>query len=326
MRVLNLQKSPEKKTDWYYSTLVQAAANLPAAYSLEQYRGAIRDQGESGFCHSFAGAAAKNIHEYKEKGYRQDLSPLFIAKNVKAIDSFKNEEGSDILSVCKALISEGTMQETEYPFDRYRVGSLAFPAYTGTAARYKIKGYARLATVGDIKQALYMGKPVLLGIQCTREIYDVSKADPFIKLPERIVSIGGHAICVVGYDDGLQHDGRTGFLRIQNSWGTEWGDNGLAWLPYDYLTYTTKDTGARFLFMDAYTMVDLENDPIRETVIKMRIGDRSVEVNGDAQEWDVPPAIMGDRTMVPLRYVAELLGYAVHWDEQTKTVTLIKEG
>jgi hypothetical protein len=38
-------------------------------------------------------------------------------------------------------------------------------------------------------------------------------------------SLGGHAFILVGYN-------QVGFL-VQNSWGTEWGDNGFATLPYD---------------------------------------------------------------------------------------------
>ena len=38
-------------------------------------------------------------------------------------------------------------------------------------------------------------------------------------------AIGGHAFCLVGYND-------VGFL-VQNSWGPEWGSKGFATLPYD---------------------------------------------------------------------------------------------
>ena len=52
---------------------------------------------------------------------------------------------------------------------------------------------------------------------------------------------GGHAIVVTGFDDDkeiVNHNcGHVtkGAIRIRNSWGTNWGDNGYGWLPYDYV-------------------------------------------------------------------------------------------
>ena len=102
MRKLNLQKSPESNKDWYVSTILKSATSLPKSVTLKEYCGMIRDQGAAGLCHSFAGAALKNIQEYKEKGYKQNLSPLYLAKEVKSIDGKPNTEGSNLLRVCKA--------------------------------------------------------------------------------------------------------------------------------------------------------------------------------------------------------------------------------
>lgn len=327
-RPLTLNKSPESPRDWHVHTVLRAAVKLPDKVDLSSLCGPIRDQGDAGFCHSFAGAALKNVQEHQEKRYAMNLSPLYLARRVKQIDSFAGQEGSDLLSVCKALMDTGAVQEVQDPFERYVPGSLAFPPYTGNGYAYKIKNYARCTETAEIKQALSLGKPVLLGIQCTPEIYDVDQNDPYIPLPDKLVSIGGHAVLIVGYDDTLTHDGHKGHFEIQNSWGTEWGDNGFGWIPYDYIEYRTKDYGARFLFMDAFCAVDLENDPIRETVIEMTINDNTVLVNGKPETWDQAPVIdpQSWRTLVPLRDVAELLGYGVLWDEKRKKITLVKEG
>lgn len=327
-RPLTLNKSPESPRDWHVHTVLRAASKLPEKADLSGLCGPVRDQGDAGFCHSFAGAALKNVQEHMEKRYAMNLSPLFLAKTVKEIDGKPNEEGSDLLSVCKALCSAGTVQEVNYPFDQYQPGTLRFPAYTGNGYPYKIKNYARCTEVEEMKQALALGKPVLLGFQCTKEIYDVDAQDPFIPLPDKLVSIGGHAVLVVGYDDTLTHDGHTGFFRIQNSWGTDWGESGFGWISYDYLNYRTKDYGARFLFMDAFTTIDLENDPIRETVIEMTIGSKDVLVNGEHRELSQAPIIDPEtwRTLLPVRDTFELAGFAVLWDEKGKKITLVKEG
>ncbi len=44
---------------------------------------------------------------------------------------------------------------------------------------------------------------------------------------------GGHAICLVGYNDSLDTPDGKGAFRLINSWGTNWADNGYAWITYD---------------------------------------------------------------------------------------------
>ena len=41
---------------------------------------------------------------------------------------------------------------------------------------------------------------------------------------------------------------------------------------------------------------------------------------------DVTPVIQNDRTMLPLRYVAEALGADVQWDAKTRTARFTKDG
>ena len=46
-----------------------------------------------------------------------------------------------------------------------------------------------------------------------------------------------------------------------------------------------------------------------------------VFLNGTKLEFDVPPQIIDDRTMVPMRKIFESLGAVVSWDETTRTAT-----
>ncbi len=59
-----------------------------------------------------------------------------------------------------------------------------------------------------------------------------------------------------------------------------------------------------------------------KTEIKMTIGDMNGYVNGVAKALDAAPIIRQNRTMLPVRFVAENLGAAVAWDGATSTATL----
>lgn len=50
-------------------------------------------------------------------------------------------------------------------------------------------------------------------------------------------------------------------------------------------------------------------------------GDIKVLLNGRELSFDVPPQIIGDRTMVPLRVIFEELGADVEWNGEKQTVT-----
>ena len=45
---------------------------------------------------------------------------------------------------------------------------------------------------------------------------------------------------IIGYDDSR---GEKGAVRLQNSWGTSFGDKGYAWVAYDTLEKLVEGTG-----------------------------------------------------------------------------------
>lgn len=50
----------------------------------------------------------------------------------------------------------------------------------------------------------------------------------------------------------------------------------------------------------------------------------SVFIDGEKINFDVQPQIMDYRTMVPMRIIFESLGAVVYWNDDTRTVTAIK--
>ncbi len=62
----------------------------------------------------------------------------------------------------------------------------------------------------------------------------------------------------------------------------------------------------------------------KSDIILLEIGNNSAYLNESKQILDVAPALIGDRTMMPIRFIAESFGFDVNWDEATRTVTVSK--
>jgi hypothetical protein len=56
------------------------------------------------------------------------------------------------------------------------------------------------------------------------------------------------------------------------------------------------------------------------------VGKTSAMVNGNSTTMSTAPAIIGGRTMIPLRFAAENLGCLVGWDQASKGVTVVHGG
>lgn len=327
-RVMNLQPSKKDIRDWHYDNIIRGVSKLPDKYSIEQYCGDIRDQGKNGLCHAFAGSQMKNIQERIETGHKWNFSPLFLAKYTKLIDGITNTEGSTALDVMKSLHKFGTIQEEFYPYEKYKQGSLKFPDVENEdrIPHYKISNYARCNDLNDLKLAISNNKPVLIGFFCGSNLFELdNNAGKFCDLPFG-TSLYGHAITAVGYDDTIEHNGYKGFVRCTNSWGTNWADNGFFWMPYEYFTFKSKDFGMKFVF-DMFTSVDLKNDNLNGTVVELFIDKPIAYYNDDTIILDQSPIIdvTTSRALVPVRFISEILGYRVDWNDSEKKIIISNE-
>jgi hypothetical protein len=60
--------------------------------------------------------------------------------------------------------------------------------------------------------------------------------------------------------------------------------------------------------------------------VHLHIGSTAATVNGQTLYMDVAPFLIGARTLVPLRFVAQALGAAVNWDASSNTVYINGNG
>jgi iron complex transport system substrate-binding protein len=60
-----------------------------------------------------------------------------------------------------------------------------------------------------------------------------------------------------------------------------------------------------------------------DVAVGLMIGSNRMFRNGVSSLIDVAPVIVGGRTLVPTRLIAESFGATVNWDPETRTVEII---
>jgi len=139
----------------------------------------------------------------------------------------------------KTMKSGGVLPLQQYPYDDRSCSSLPNNTEMREAAKYRTKGYNRLTLPGNYgtdmegaKQTLSQGAPVVIGMMVGGTFMSDMRGRDNWQPTQRDYSqygYSGHAMCIVGYDDNKNG----GSFLIQNSWGTDWGRGGRAWITYN---------------------------------------------------------------------------------------------
>jgi len=113
------------------------------------------------------------------------------------------------------------------------------------ASGYQISTAHQLyASIGRIKQALYRGYPVAIAVNANYDFqlatYRSGVVSWAIKADDCGTSLCGHEVLAVGYQDDDRVAGG-GYVIIKNSWTSEWGDAGLAYVTYEWLQHSLLD-------------------------------------------------------------------------------------
>lgn len=90
----------------------------------------------------------------------------------------------------------------------------------------------------------------------------------------------------------------------------------------DYLLFVKDDTIISAVSANDAKAEKVSKDITPPTVIMLTIGDVNAIVNGETVTNDVAPMVVNDRTMLPIRFVAENLGANVNWFESLQTVSI----
>jgi len=150
------------------------------------------------------------------------------------------DSGASIRDSIKAAANYGSVDEALWPYVISKYATNPSSNIWTTAATKKITSYHAIADgdLDSIKSALYNKYLVAFGFLVYSHMVstEMSKSG-LLRMPLPNESyLGGHAVCLVGYDDDkVMPDGSKGAFLVRNSWGTSWGINGYFYMPYRYV-------------------------------------------------------------------------------------------
>lgn len=206
---------------------------MPTKVDLRPWASPIDDQGNLGSCTGNAIAGAIDLIDHKTQGKSIQVSRLFIYYQERLLEgTISRDNGAYIRDGIKACSHIGAPLETLWPYviGRFAVNP-SVVAYTD-AARRKVTLYSQCSDINAVKNALAAGHPVVVGFQVYSSFESPTVAKTGI-MPYPDVAhetlLGGHAVCLVGYDDS-----RNWFIA-RNSWGSTWGDGGYFYMPHQVI-------------------------------------------------------------------------------------------
>lgn len=265
-----------------------APGSLPRSVSLQQYAPTAGDQGQQGSCTAWATAyAARTIQEAVSKGADPNqtaFSPSYLYNQL----TDGSCSGTSIRAAMELVKKQGLVPMREFPYNDQECNRRPDAGLREQAQQFRLLGYNRLTQNGDdyrvdlnaIRQNLAQGAPVVVGMLVGgsfyrmqgKKLWEPTQQDYAVMRRSRGASIvndgaeagfGGHALCVIGYDD--EYEG--GAFQIQNSWGPDWGDRGSFWMRYRDFEIFTNELGG-----EAYGLYPVPKTGRKDVDFKATVG------------------------------------------------------
>lgn len=206
---------------------------LPPIVDLRAQCPLVYDQGALGSCTGNAIAGALEFERKKQSLPDFTPSRLFIYYNERVMEHTVNSDsGAQIRDGIKSVAKIGACSETDWPYDISQF-EVKPPAQCYLSAKLdRAISYQRVQrNLDQMKACLAGGNVFVAGFTVYESFESATVASTgIIPMPGANESVlGGHAICICGYDDSKQ------WFVLRNSWGDSWADKGYAYMPYAYL-------------------------------------------------------------------------------------------
>lgn len=214
-------------------------AKLPPTVDLRQWMPPIEDQGQLSSCVANATVGA---YEYLEKvaikdahAQVQDLSRLFVYYNARLRSGDQNsDDGCIVEYAMESLGKFGVCTEATWPYKKKLTNKRPPEQAYAEAKALTTRSVKQVPLkLQAWKQALAESNAIVFGCATFESFDECSDNGGLVPMPSpsdaRRASHGGHSMLAVGYNDQEQ------VFIIRNSWGTDWGDQGYCYMPYNYL-------------------------------------------------------------------------------------------
>jgi len=221
------------KRDHPYQLTNKAQSNV---IDLRQYCSLIENQGNLGSCTGNAIAGAIELL-HKRQNRTLDISRLFIYYYERMfIGTVNYDSGAYIRDGIKACYTYGAPTENLWPYNISKFRTVPPKEALIDAAKRKVTSYQRAADFKAVIDAITSGYPVTIGFSVYSSFDSPTVAKTGI-MPypdtskERL--LGGHAVLLVGYNK------NNNTFIARNSWGTNWGDRGYFYMPFQVIQNTS---------------------------------------------------------------------------------------
>lgn len=224
---------------------------LPEAVSLLKYAPERGNQGQQGSCVAWSCAyASQTILKAAATGEDPNqikFSPSYLYNQIR----LEGCQGSYIQRAMESMQKNGGMPLSQYAYNDQDCEREPSSSDIQRGRENVIHGFTRITngdnineiSVRGIKEHLAKNAPVAIGMMVGQSfMQDMMGKELWTPqgMDQSQMGMGGHAMSVIGYDD--RKFG--GAFQIMNSWGPEWGKNGVAWVRYgDFKNYVREAYG-----------------------------------------------------------------------------------
>jgi hypothetical protein len=218
-----------------------AEGNLPVKISYRAYCPPVLSQGQVSTCVGWATSygllsAQQNILMGESNFHKKQvrvMDPNFVYALIRDYNDGWCQNGTNMGDAMEILMNYGSKPlytppwlscNSTYEFDKFALA---------IASIYTITNFYALIDKSDLvntlKYTLNTKKPIAVGMNVTKSFATGSGMQYGKWSPSTNEQIeGGHAMCVIGYDDTKYG----GSFELMNSYGADFGDNGFVWISY----------------------------------------------------------------------------------------------